>query len=80
MSYQFEGKTYATQADWIRDYPLYRAHVEDLKAGATSIMDIEKAKASRLRVARIKSREAAQRQNRMGQDASRRIKPFGKGT
>lgn len=64
MSYRFEGQDFATLAAWQKAYPLYRSFVDDLKTGADTVQEMEIRCANRLRVARIKSREAAQRQNK----------------
>jgi len=62
--YLFEGQEFTTLADWQRAYPLYSRFVDDLRNGADTVMEMEKRRAARLRVARIKRTEAAQRQNK----------------
>lgn len=60
----FEGQNFETLADWQRAYPLYARFTADLRAGADTVMEMEKRRAQRLKVANIKRRDAARRQNK----------------
>jgi anti-sigma-K factor RskA len=64
MAYIFEGQKFRTIADWQRAFPAYKSFYEDLKTGADTAMEMERRIAQRRKAARIKSREAAQRQNK----------------
>lgn len=49
MSYQFEGQTFKTLADWKRAFHVYRAYDDLLRAGADTIQKMEMAIAERAR-------------------------------
>lgn len=60
----FEGQSFTTQAEWQRAYPMYARFIADLRSGADTVMEMEKRRAQRLKVANIKRRDAARRQNK----------------
>ncbi len=59
MSYTFAGQTFATVADWKRAFPVYRAYPDLLKAGVSTVMEMEKRIGDRQAKARAASNKAA---------------------
>lgn len=43
MSYFFNGEEFATLADFQRNYPAYRTYTDLIKAGVSTVTDMEKA-------------------------------------
>lgn len=60
--YYFEGETYPTLAAWERAWPAYKRRTDLLKAGATTVVDMER----RILEAKAKAKAAFRQSARNG--------------
>lgn len=61
MSFQFEGREFATMADFARAYPVYRNHAPAVRDGVGTIVDLERHIAQQMAKARQAGIKSARR-------------------